>query len=679
MSQRHFETHAASANHDIVEPQTVDVSHEWDENQLRIVSHMGKVTQCVFASQKNFDPHGDNVSHNMLENHKDKASHYNKATQSSIVLLLFFFLFPVIFAIQIQEHEFVTIRPILEDMNKVDFNITIWNDLNESRDIDFNAWVNGTLIHSEVVSFDANELKELSFSWEESELAIVRGHYVVDVNLVDTNRIEFATHSFDFNVFRGKNLTILSLSTDRMNYKTGEVAQVKGIIINSGDLVASEDFNACYYLNGLLKDCVRILSLDIDQYYTFDANIQLFSTPQTNTITLVVDTEDEVPEFNENDNSRSIQVSTVSEVDLSVIADEISFDKAVAKEKMTFSITIRNLGGKTANNVDVKVFIGESEETGTIIYFNTFASFQGNSSRTITAYWTPYTEGYNVVNVVIDPLNKIEESNEGNNKAMRGFFVSPPAPEEEKAYTYILETQETCMALLSNNDRIILDGIVDLNDGLGVKVKVIDADGIERVNKTLKEDEEVNLPGRTLRVLNVESFFTRILLVYQEPVTMLYNTCQTDIKHEYERSQTYKKQRDECMQQKADCEARLNACITEKNSILSQQTNYQNLYEECLLAKERISNELMDARNECEKKILEEIVEAQKKKEAELKPIILQREAQLHEKAVTVDRLEKEIERLERTVTLAKYGFSIILFAVAGVFAYRHMQRSVKL
>jgi len=597
--------------------------------------------------------------------------------------LLFFailvFLVPTFASINLVSYEFVTPQPILEGMEKVDFNIIVQN-VGDAKTIDFNAYVNGTLIHSEQIAFDANETKELSFSWENSELAIQKGHYVVDVNVQNkADPTDYNSLSFDFNVFKGKNLTILSLTSDRINYEPGSVAYVTGIIINNGDLVASEDFNACYYLNGTFEKCVRILSLDIDQYYVFDVNVQLPSQPQTNTLLLVVDTENEVAEFDETDNNKAIQLSTVSEIDLSIIADDITFDKAIAKEKMTITAKIKNLGRAEAENVDVKIFIGESEETGTLIYYNTFAQIPGNSSKTITAYWTPPAEGYNVINVLIDPENKLNERNRQNNNAKRGFYVSPPPEGEEKAYTFILETQETCMALLSNNDRIIMDGIVDLNGTPAVKLKVYDADGTERINDTFKEDEEIVLPGRTIRVLNAESFFARLLLVYQQPVTMLYNSCQMDIKHEYERSQTYKRERDKCIQEKSVLESKLNACLKEKESMLNSQTNYKKMYEECLLAKEEITNKLTNARDECQQKIQEEIIEAQKRKEDELKPLIAQKEAQLHEKAIIIDQLEKEVDNLRRTVTLAQYGFAAVLFTIAGILFYTHLKREGKI
>ena len=561
----------------------------------------------------------------------------------------------------------------------MDFNITVEN-IGDAKTIDFNAYVNGTLIHTEQVDFDANELKELSFSWENSELAIEKGYYVVDVNVQNkADPTDYNSLSFDFNVFKGKNLTILSITTDKINYNPGDTAKVSGVIINNGDLVASEDFNACYFFNHTMKECVTILSLDIDQYYTFDTNIQLPSEPQTNTVVLVVDVDNDVNEFDETDNNRAIQLSTVSEFDLSIIADDITFDKAVAKEKMTIEAKIKNLGSADAGNVDVKIFIGENEENGTLIYYNTFAQISGNSSKTITAYWTPPAEGYNVINVLIDPENKLKERNRQNNNAKRGFYISPPTEEEEKAYTFILETQETCMALLSNNDRIVIDEIVDLNGVTGVRLKIYDKDGVERINKVLKEDEEVNLPGRTIRVLNAESFFARLLLVYQQPVTMLYNSCQMDIKHEYERSQTYKRARDKCLEEKSILESKLNACLKEKESVINSQTNYKKMYEECLLAKEEFSNKLTSARDECQQKIQEEIIEAQKRKEDELKPLIAQKEAQLHEKAAIIDRLEKELDSLRKTITLAQYGFAVVLFTIAGILVYTHLKREGKI
>ena len=593
------------------------------------------------------------------------------------VILMGVFLLQGAFAsLTITEYTTTPPRPILQDMNEVKFTVTLHNSDSNNITYDFNAYINNQLLHSEKEVINAGANKLINFSWTSNVLPIEKGRYHFDFNVwQDNNNQNKDSKSFDLNVFKGRDLTILSLTSDKMNYAPGATAEMHGIIVNKGDLVASNDFNSCYFLNGVKKQCVRILSLDIDQYYNFDANITLPSTPQLNNITLKVDAGNEVAEFNESDNNKTLQVSTESAVDLSIIADDISYDKAIAKEKMKITAKIKNLGSKDATNVDVKMFIGENESSGNLIYYNTFASIPANSEKVVTAYWTPGAPGYNVINVVIDPDDKIKEKNKLNNSAKRGFYISPaPAPSQPKSYTFLLQTQTTCLALLSNNDRIVMDGITTIDGKSAVKLRVYDADGTERVNKAVITDEEITLPGRTIRVLDAEKAFARLLLVYQEPVTLIYNSCQLSLQHEYQRSQTYKQERDKCMQDKADIQAKLNACTTEKASILSKQTNYQKLYETCLIAKENLSNTLISSDYNCKVRIHEAVAQAEDMKAKELQPLIIQAQSNNKILQAQLDALKQKEASLENIIFFAQVGFAVVLFTIAGILVYTHFK-----
>lgn len=595
--------------------------------------------------------------------------------QKTLAILLLFLFFSFAYAeMRIVSYEILTAQPILEGTNKIDFKAVVEN-VGDAKTIDFNAFANQTKIHSEKISFDANQTKEVSFDWQTSEFAIVKGHYTIDLNIYnDANLVDTNSVSFYVDVYKGKNLVVLSLTSDKINYLPQETAHITGVIANNGDLSISEDFNACFFFNHTLTKCAKVNGIDVNQYRTLTVDIQLSSVPQTNTVLLVADVNNEVNEFNEADNNKSLQISTLSEIDLSVVADDISFSDAIAKKKMVITAKIKNLGSKDAQNVDVKVVIGEDENTGTLIYYNTFALIEAGSYKVIETTYTPPTEGYDVITVMLDPaLRLTEEKNKQNNTAKRGFYIAPPEEKESEAYTFILETQETCLAMLSNNDRVIMDSIVDLNNGVyGVRIKVYDKDGVEKVNRVVKVDEEINLPGRTIRVLNAESFFARLLLVYQHPVSMLYNTCQTDIKHEYERSQTYMRQRDECLEQKSDLQARLNSCNAEKESILSNQKNYQNLYEECLLAKEKCNNALADYKDECQSKISAKVLEAKAEKDEEMRSKLAEKDTIIQEKTADIDKLEQEIAGLKKTIFLAQIGFALILLSVAGILLYEY-------
>lgn len=112
-------------------------------------------------------------------------------------------------------------------------------------------------------------------------------------------------------------------------------------------------------------------------------------------------------------------------VDLVARASDISFDPAspVAGDNVSFSAEIWNLGTKSATNVDVWFYQGNTK-----IGYNVISAIDSGKSATAEIRFIA-AEGTFNMKVAVDPQDKIPEKNETNNNATKQLVVGPaPVP-----------------------------------------------------------------------------------------------------------------------------------------------------------------------------------------------------------------------------------------------------------
>jgi len=99
----------------------------------------------------------------------------------------------------------------------------------------------------------------------------------------------------------------------------------------------------------------------------------------------------------------------------------ISPERVTAADQVTFSVTVANAGGAEARNVAVR-FLVDGAVVGTDRTIGALAA--GATAIVTSASWSAKRRGgQHTVEVRVDPVNAIEESNEGNNNASSSFSV----------------------------------------------------------------------------------------------------------------------------------------------------------------------------------------------------------------------------------------------------------------
>jgi len=106
--------------------------------------------------------------------------------------------------------------------------------------------------------------------------------------------------------------------------------------------------------------------------------------------------------------------------DLTVSANNLTFSKQLIKagDPLNINAIVWNVGETTATSVDVKFYIGDPASGGTEIGAQVVQTMGPHTSAQTGITWTAL-DGVRNICVVIDPLNKVAEYNEYNNKACK--------------------------------------------------------------------------------------------------------------------------------------------------------------------------------------------------------------------------------------------------------------------
>ncbi|TAK08359.1 MAG: hypothetical protein EPO39_04595, partial [Candidatus Manganitrophaceae bacterium] len=165
---------------------------------------------------------------------------------------------------------------------------------------------------------------------------------------------------------------------------------------------------------------------------------------------VVVDPQIKIEELTRSNNqgSKQIEIASVTEPNLTVSYQDISFTPTVAAQggSVEISSLIKNEGFSTANSVEVQFYSGLPGEGGILLGSQTIPSIAPAASATSLFHWADIPEsGERMVYVKVDPSNNIQEFDEGDNEAFTALRIltlpdlslsnnsisfTPPAPKE---------------------------------------------------------------------------------------------------------------------------------------------------------------------------------------------------------------------------------------------------------
>jgi uncharacterized repeat protein (TIGR01451 family) len=126
----------------------------------------------------------------------------------------------------------------------------------------------------------------------------------------------------------------------------------------------------------------------------------------------------------------SLEALTLSHeiIDLTLETSDISFtlENITENQPVEIEAIVHNIGDAAAANVIVSFF-----DNDVLIDNITRSEIPGRDSRQARIDWTPQDPGQHTIKVVLDPLNEIEEIEEGNNEATKTTNVIDAFPDFE--------------------------------------------------------------------------------------------------------------------------------------------------------------------------------------------------------------------------------------------------------
>ena len=158
-------------------------------------------------------------------------------------------------------------------------------------------------------------------------------------------------------------------------------------------------------------------------------NVSVAWTPASagiHNITVVVDQPNTIPEENETNNSATLEVTVIKQIDLAISPGDIAFDPAAPIEKgnkTKITVTVHNLGDVDANDSWIGIY---DATIGLVQIANVSVNVSANSDTTFFAWWTLASAGDRSILAWADPAGLVNDSDRSNNQAFVTFAVISP-------------------------------------------------------------------------------------------------------------------------------------------------------------------------------------------------------------------------------------------------------------
>ena len=197
------------------------------------------------------------------------------------------------------------------------------------------------------------------------------------------------------------------------NPKAGDSITISATIHNQGGTSTNNvPVPVHFYSNGTQISSQTIWSLGVDGSETVSTS--WIATAGYNNISVEIDPFNEIPEWNETNNSAFTSISFLP--DLVATSLSLSDNETVLGGSIIITAEIGNFGAADANGIQVEFFDGNPYINGTLIDTATIEidNIPIDGIFTSSIVWTPPL-GIHQVFVVVDRENHITESNETNN------------------------------------------------------------------------------------------------------------------------------------------------------------------------------------------------------------------------------------------------------------------------
>ncbi len=203
-------------------------------------------------------------------------------------------------------------------------------------------------------------------------------------------------------------LTVTSLTGDKALYEAGDTITITGTIQNIGQYAsASTTVRLTVQDIGTFSANIPVLSAGASRTATFTWTAPTSLSPQTVSITALVDPNNLVEESNEGNNSRSATISiNALRPDIEIV-DSTIMDWYTGMD-VTVSAVVRNNTAQPVPSVAIRLMIGGASYTESI-------PIAGNGSNLAVFRITVPATGSYTVGLTADPNGSLNETDEGNN------------------------------------------------------------------------------------------------------------------------------------------------------------------------------------------------------------------------------------------------------------------------
>jgi PKD repeat protein len=199
-----------------------------------------------------------------------------------------------------------------------------------------------------------------------------------------------------------------------------------------------------------------------------------------------------------------VNVTLIIQPDLGIATADIDFNPSTPDtgDIVIITITVWNYGKEDADDVLVSVYDGDPDDQGIQIDRRTINDISKESEEEIEIEWDTEDEyGLHQIHVVIDPADKINESDENNNEAQRAIDIEGQPDFAMGGISFSAEEPKigdsvTIQVTIYNNgtesdtvDYKIFDGDPDLDIVIGEGNKQISADRSSTVSVDWIPDE----------------------------------------------------------------------------------------------------------------------------------------------------------------------------------------------
>lgn len=211
-------------------------------------------------------------------------------------------------------------------------------------------------------------------------------------------------------------LTITSLVGNKALYQAGETITITGTVKNIGQS-ASPATTVRLTVQGIgtLSANIPALNAGVSQTITFTCTAPTSLTPQTVSMTAIVDPNNQVEESNEGNNSRSAAISiNALRPDIEIVDSTIT--DWYAGMDVTISAVVRNNTAQPVPSVAIRLTIGGASYTESI-------PIAGNGTNLAVFRITVPAAGSYTVKLTADPDGTLKETDEGNNSLSKNIQV----------------------------------------------------------------------------------------------------------------------------------------------------------------------------------------------------------------------------------------------------------------